>query len=68
MTNWRHDFCDPDVIQHDYLDKLGMRYPQDEDPYLQEQYRQRQKIPKLEKWANYKRIKISRKKCRESKN
>ena len=47
--NQRQDFCDHDAIQHEYLDKLGMRYPQDEDPYLQEWYRQRQEKQKLEK-------------------
>ena len=31
MTNLRQDFYDHDAIQHEYLDKLGMRYPQDEN-------------------------------------
>ena len=30
-----------------------MRYPQNEDAYLQEHSRQRQEKPKLEKWAHY---------------
>ena len=46
MANQRQVFYDQDAIQHKYLDTLGMRYPQDEDPYLQEQYKQRQEKPK----------------------
>ena len=49
MTNERQDFYDHDAIQHKYLDILGMTYPQDEDPYLQEEYGQRQEKPKLKK-------------------
>ena len=41
MTNQRQDFYDHDAIQHKYLDKLGMRYPKNEDSSSQEQYRQR---------------------------
>ena len=52
MTNQRQDFHDQEAMQYKHLDKLSMRYPQDEDPYLQEQSRQRQEKPKLEKWAN----------------
>ena len=51
MTSQRQDFYDSDAIQHEYLDKLGMWYPQDKycNPYMQEHYRQRQEKPKLEK-------------------
>ena len=54
MTSQRHDCYDPDAMQNEYLDKFGMRYPQDKDcdPYKQEYYRQLQDKPKLEKWAN----------------
>ena len=48
MRNQRQRFYDQDAIQHKYLDKLSMGYPQGEDPYSQEQYRQRQEKPKLE--------------------
>ena len=69
MTNQRQDFHNHDEIQHEYLDKIGMRYPQDEDTNLQEQYRQRQEKPKLEKNGQItKRTKIPRNKCTESKN
>ena len=61
MTNQRQDLYNHDPIQHEYLDKLSMRHPQDEDPYLQEQNRQRQENPKLEKNGQItKRIKFSR--------
>ena len=55
MTSQRHDFYQPDAVEHDYLYKLGMRYPQDEDHYLQEQYRQRQVKPNLEKMGELQR-------------
>ena len=46
-----------------------MRYPKDEDPYSQEQYRQREEETKLEKNGQVtKRIKILRMECTESKN
>ena len=61
MTNQRQDFYDQDTIQHIYLDKLGMKYPQDEDPCLQEQYRQREKTTKNGQIT--KRIEIPGKKC-----
>ena len=31
MTSQKHDFYDPNAMQNEYLEKLGMRYPQDED-------------------------------------
>ena len=37
MTKWQirgKTFYAPDATQHDYLDKLGMRYPQHEDPVI----------------------------------
>ena len=46
MTNQRQDFPDQEAVQCKYLDKLSMRYPQDEDPYPQEQFTQRQEKPK----------------------
>ena len=51
MTNKRQDFYDQYAIQHEYLDKLGMRYPQNRDcvPYKQEHYRQMQEKSKLDK-------------------
>ena len=70
MTSQRQDFCDQDTIQHEYLDKLGMRYPYDKDcdPFKQEHYRQRQENPKLKNGQTTKGIKTLRKKCTESKN
>ena len=51
MTSQRQDFYHSYAIQHEYLDKLGMRHLLDEDSdfYKQEQYRQRKGKPKLEK-------------------
>ena len=54
MTNQRPGFYDQDEVQHKYLDNISMMYPKHEDPYLQEQSRQRQEKPILEKkWANH---------------
>ena len=41
MRSQREDFYDPNAIQPEYLDKLGMRYSKDKDcdPYKQEHYR-----------------------------
>ena len=39
IINKRQDLYDPDAIQHKYSNKLGIRYTQGEDPYLQEQYK-----------------------------
>ena len=39
MTNQRQDFYDQEAVQHNYLDKLSISYPKDEDPYSQEQSR-----------------------------
>ena len=57
MTSQRQESYDPDTIQHMYSDKLGMRYPQDEDsnPYKQEHYRQRQEKQKSEKMGKLQR-------------
>ena len=48
MTNQRQDFYYLDAMQHQYIDKLGIRYPQDKhcDPYKQEHNRHRQENPK----------------------
>ena len=57
MTSQRHDSYDPDAMQTEYLEKLGMTYPQDEDcdHYKQECYSQMQEKPKLEKIGTLKR-------------
>ena len=48
MTYQWQGFYVHDAIQHECLDKLGVRYPQDEGPYSQEQYKRRQeKIEKI---------------------
>ena len=69
MTNQTQNFHDQEAVQCKHLDKLSMRHPQDEDPCLQEQSRQRQERPKLEINGQISEIiKIPRKKCTESKN
>ena len=57
MTSQRHGPYDSDAMQNEYLEKLGMRYPQDEDcnPYKQEDYRPMQEKPKIEKMGKLKR-------------
>ena len=54
MISQRHDSYDPNTMQNEYLEKLGMRYSQDEDcdPHKQKYYRQIQEKPTIEKWAN----------------
>ena len=44
MTSQKHDFYVSIAMWNVYLEKLGMRYPQDEDcdPYKQKHYRQMQ--------------------------
>ena len=47
---------------------IKMRHVLDEDPYLQEQARQRQEKPKLDKIGKLERIKIPRKKFAKAKS
>ena len=42
MTNQRQNFHDQEAVQCKHSDRLNMRHPQDEDPYLQGQSRKRQ--------------------------
>ena len=55
MTNQRQGFHDQEAVQHKHLDKIIMRCPQNEDLYSQEQFRQRQEKPKLEKMGKLQR-------------
>ena len=51
MTSQRHDFYDPNAIHNEYLEKLGMRYPQDKvcDLYKRRALQTNARKPKLEK-------------------
>ena len=55
MTNQTQNFLNLEAAQYKHLHKLSMRHLQDEDPYFQEQSRERQEKPKLEKMSKLQR-------------